>query len=258
MTRNRLSTYSIFDLYKIAENEGIKYDYSDGNREELIEKILDALEESESERKIANNDAMRLKSKKYDILQDYELEAQEKQVYPIPERYNDTRIVLLLRDPLWAYTYWDINENKVSELKNEIFFEGFFLRVFELIAKKDSKEDSYSKENILDYYDIPVDEKDDSWYINLGKTGRHFGIQLCSLVHGTNIVLSKSNIIKSPRGFIAENIDDLSGDSETMTMLLSGLWDYNNNGENVLPQRIISIMENQDLSFQADRFKLKE
>ena len=126
MTRDRLSTYSIFDLYKIAENEGLKYYYSDGSREELIEKILDALEESESERADANNDAMRLKSKKYDILQDYELKAQENQVYSIPERYNDTRIVLLLRDPLWAYTYWDLNESKVLELKSEIFFEGFY------------------------------------------------------------------------------------------------------------------------------------
>lgn len=258
MTRDRLSTYSIFDLYKMAENEGIKYNYSDGNREELVDKILDALEENENERDIANNDAMRLKGKKYDILQDYELEAQEKQVYSIPERYNDTRIVLLLRDPLWAYTYWDINENKISELKNGIFFEGFFLRVFELKVKKNSDEDSYSRDNILDYYDIPVDENDDSWYINLGKTGRHFGIKLCSLVHGQEIVLGKSNIIKSPRGFVAENIDDLSNDSDIMTLLLSGLWDYNDDGENILPQRIISIMENQDLSFQANRSKFKE
>ena len=249
MTRDRLSTYSIFDLYKIADNEGIKHDYSDGNREELIEKILDALEESEDERDIANNDAMRLKGKKYDILQDDELEAQEKHVYSIPSKYNDTRIVLLLRDPLWAYTYWDINENKVSELRNGIFFEGFFLRVFELGMKKGSKEESYYKENILDYYDIPVDENDDSWYINLGKTGRHFGIRLCALVHGKDVVLSSSNIIKSPRGFVAENINDLANDSGMMTMLLSGLWDYTDNGENVLPKRIISIMENQDLSF---------
>ncbi len=249
MTRDRLFTYSVLDLYKIADNEGIKYDYLNGNREKLIEKILDALEESEKERADTNNDAMRLKSKKYDILQDCELKAQEKQIYSIPERYNDTRIVLLLRGPLWAYTYWDINESKVSELKDEIFFEGFLLRVYELGERKASKKESYSKENILDYYDIPVDETDDSWYINLGKTGKNFGIQLCALVHGKEIVLSSSNVIKSPRGFMAENIDNLSNDSETMTMLLSGLWDYNDSGENVLPQRIISIMENQDLSF---------
>ena len=55
--------------------------------------------------------------------------------------------------------------------------------------------------------------------------------------------------IKEQMGFVAENIADLANDSGTMTMLLSGLWDYNDSGENVLPQRIISIMENQDLSF---------
>ena len=88
MTRDRLSKYSMFDLYKIAENEGIQYDYSDGDRDELIEKILEALEEDKTERDLANNDAMKLKNTKYDILQDYELEAQEKQVYSIPERYN--------------------------------------------------------------------------------------------------------------------------------------------------------------------------
>ncbi|MCF6335463.1 MAG: DUF4912 domain-containing protein [Spirochaetales bacterium] len=249
MTRDRLSSYSLFDLYKIAENKGIKYNYSDANREELVEIILDAFEEDENEREITNNAAMQLKSKKYDILQDYELEAQEKKVYSIPDRYNETRIVLLLRDPHWAYTYWDLNENMVSELKNELFFEGFFLRVFELKEKKSFGGDSYTKDNILDYYDIPVDEGDDSWYINLGKIGKFFGIELCSLVYGKEKILSRSNIIKSPRGFVAENIENISNDPGMMTLLLSGLWDYNVKGENVLPQRIISIMESQDLSF---------
>lgn len=249
MTRNRLTLYSMFDLYKIAENEGIKYDYSDGDREELIDQILEALEEDKNERDLSNNDAMKLKNTKYDILQDYELEAQEKQIYSIPEKYNETRIVLLLRDPLWAYTYWDINDNELNKMKEEIFFEGFFLRVFELDAKKDSNKNSYTKDNIIDYYDIPVDENDDSWYINLGKTGRHFGIQLCSIVHGKVTVLSKSNVIKSPRGFIAENFKDLSNDSDLMTVLMSGLWNYDNKGDQVVPQRIISIMENQDLTF---------
>lgn len=249
MTRDRLAKYSMFDLYKIAENEGIQCDYSDGDRDELIEKILEALEEDKNERDLANNDAMKLKGTKYDILQDYELEAQEKQIYSIPEKYNDTRIVLLLRDPLWAYTYWDVNGNELARMKEGIFFEGFFLRIFELNTKKRSDEDSYSKENILDYYDIPIDEKDDNWYINLGKTGGHFGIQLCIIVHGKVSVLSKSNVIKSPRGFVAEHIKDLSRDSDLMTVLMSGLWDYSDKGENIIPQRIISIMENQNLTF---------
>ncbi len=247
MTRERLAKYSMFELYKIAENESIQCDYTTEDRDKLIDEILDALEEDKNERDLSNNDAMKLKSTKYDILQDYELEAQEKQVYSIPSRYNDTRIVLMLRDPLWAYTYWDINESQLGKLKEDIFFEGFFLRVFELALKTDAG--GYSKDNILDYYDIPVDEDDDCWYINLGKTGKHFGIQLCSMVHGKALVLCESNIIKSPRGFVAENIDDLSNNSDTMTVLLSGLWDYNEDGENVLPKRIVSIMENQDLSF---------
>ena len=249
MTRERLSQYSMFDLYKIAENEGIQYNCTDGDHKELIEKILEALDEDKAERLLSNNDAMKLKGTKYDILQDYELEAQEKQVYSIPENYNDTRIVLLLRDPLWAYTYWDINDKELNKMKDEIFFEGLLLRVFELKSKKIVDEDVFSKDNIIDYYDIPIDEKDDSWYINLGKTGRHFGIQLCSISHGKVSILSKSNIIKSPRGFVAKHIEDLSNDSDLMTVLMSGLWDYNAKGENIVPQRILSIMENQDLEF---------
>ena len=248
MTRDRLTQYSMFDLYKIAENEGVQYDIEDGNHDDLIEKILEALEEDKTERDLSNNDAMKLKSTKYDILQDYELEAQEKQVYSIPDKYNDTRIVLLLRDPLWAYTYWDINDSELKKMKEEIFFEGFFLRVFGLNSKKSSGENSFFKENIIDFYDIPIDENDNSWYINLGKTGRYYGLQLCSVVHGKVSVLCKSNVIKSPRGFIVEHIKDLSNDSDLMTVLMSGLWDYNNKGENIIPQRILSIMENQDLA----------
>ncbi len=247
MTRERLSKYSMFELYKIAENENIQCDYTTENRDKLITRILDALEEDKHDQDFSNNGAMKLKSTKYNILQDYELEAQEKQVYSIPSRYNDTRIVLMLRDPLWAYTYWDINESQLAKLKEDIFFEGFFLRIFELALNTGSR--SYTKDDVLDYYDIPVDEHDDNWYINLGKTGKYFGIQLCSMVHGKALVLCKSNIIKSPRGFVAENIDTLSGNPDTMTVLLSGLWDYKEDGENVLPKRIVSIMENQHLSF---------
>ena len=34
----------------------------------------------------------------------------EMPAWELPERYNETKIVLLLRDPNWAFAYWDIRK----------------------------------------------------------------------------------------------------------------------------------------------------
>ncbi len=241
MTRERLRSFPMRVLCEIAEKEGFKGASSVGDREELIDYILESMDDSRSERDILNNPAMKLKGNKYDIFQDEQLISSEKEIYLIPERYNETKIVLLLRDPQWAFTYWDINDLEGERLKEDPFFEGFFLRVYEQSSEK------YSSDMVDTYFDIPVSETDKSRYINLLHGGKWYSLGLFAMVRAKEKLLSRSNAVKSPQGYLAENYDAFLKDPDAKKIILSSLWNYHETGENSIPQRIISIMDNQHM-----------
>lgn len=250
MTREKLQALSKEQLKSIARREGI-HNHEDAGREILIDLILEALEEDRNEREVNNNAAMRLEHKKYDILRDEEVYLLTQDEIPLPESYNDTRIVLLLRDPLWVYVYWDINKTQLDELKGEPFFEGFFLRVYEFQGEEPAKD------NIKDFFDIPVEEEDRSWYINLNRPGSDYCVDLrCKVMHKERLMAS-SNAVHSPLGYFARNQAEFYNDPSTMMLMLSGLWNYEAGTENrqEIPQRIISILDTSNIELDSYREK---
>ncbi len=244
MTRERLRSFSMRVLREIAEKEGFKGVSAVGDREEIIDFILESMADSRIERAVLNNAAMKLKGNKYDIFQDEQLISSEKEIYPIPDRYNETKIALLLRDPQWAYTYWDINDQDRESLKEDVFFEGFFLRVYEQNNEK------YSAAAVEKYFDIPVSESDESRYINLLHGGKWYSLGLFVIVHNKERLLAMSNAVRSPLGYLAENYDAFLQDPEAKEVILSSLWNYKKSGDNTIPQRIIAIMDNQHMKLK--------
>lgn len=242
MTRERLQSLSEEVLTNIARREGI-FNHDDAEREELIDLILEAMEEDRSERESTNNAAIRLENKKYEIVKDEEIILSSQDDYTLPEYYNDTRIVILLRDPLWVYAYWDINKSQMEKMKEEPFFEGFFLRVYQFNGTV------FDQSKIEDFFDIPVDEGDDSWYINLNQTGIDYCVELrCRVMHKDQL-LAVSNAVHSPLGYFARNQEEFFNEPDTMMLMLSGLWNYEE-GETVreeIPQRIISILDSHNI-----------
>ena len=164
MTRERLERLSFPTLREIAEKEGISIKNSVG-RSDLIDLILEAMEEDRDEREHLNNLAIRVEEKKYDITIDEELESEEKQEYPISERYNETRLTLLLRDPLWAFAYWDIKDLDYKKIQNTMPGFSLILRVHE------SRDSIIGDDKYIDSFDIPVTLTDNRWYINLPRAG---------------------------------------------------------------------------------------
>ena len=250
MTREKLQSLSEEQLKSIAKREGI-HNHEDADREIMIDLILEALEEDRNEREFNNNAAMRLEHKKYDILRDEEVDLLTQDQFPLPDSYTDTRIVLLLRDPLWVYVYWDVNKTQLDELKEEPFFEGFFLRVYEFQGEEPSKD------NIKDFFDIPVEEDDRSWYINLNRPGSDYCVDLrCKVMHKERLMAS-SNAVHSPVGYFARNQEEFYNDPSTMMLMLSGLWNYETGNENrqEIPQRIISILDTHNIELDSYREK---
>lgn len=237
MTEERLQLLPEDFLRNIAVKEGILFNDSI-DKQDLIGLIIDAIEEDRAERVMANNPAMQIKERKFDITLNEQFDFDE-DLYPLPERYNETKIVMLLRDPAWAYTYWDIKESDISALKLGAARGKLFLRVYEMSSSV------FEKKSIRDYSDIPVTIDDNSWYINLPQLGVYYCVELILKSSVNEKVLCRSNFVKSPTWEIGElsDLEELKGTGNDL-LVVASVYDLSAvEVEGKIPQRIISMID---------------
>ena len=241
MTEERLQLLPEKFLREIAVKEGISFDDTT-DKQELIDLIIEAIEEDRQENVLANNPAMHIKERKFDITLNEQFDFEEDQ-YPLPEQYNETRIMLLLRDPAWAYTYWDIKESDVAAYKLGAMKAELLLRVYELSEKV------FSKTAVNDYFDIPVKFNDNSWYINLSSPGSYYTVELLLSGRSGEKSLCRSNSVLSPLWEVGDStgLTQLKGSGNDL-LLVAGVYDLSTTEiAGRIPQRIISRIESQFL-----------
>lgn len=246
MTEERLRGLSFASLLDIATKEGISAG-ENIDKESLIELISEAMEEDRTEREQSNNSAMRIKEKKYDITRDEEIETAGSEDFVLPDRYNETRITALLRDPLWAFAYWDIKDSDLERISDQSESDPLFLRVCELRAGDEKGSD------VVGYFDIPVKTTDSSWYINLPAPGKSYAIELHARVGIESHSLCRSNAIHSPLGQVAvEYLHEMISKPDNDSIVLTGLDQYSASSlrENI-PQRIISLIDSDYLQMKS-------
>lgn len=237
MTEERLQLLPEEFLRKLAEKEGISINDSI-DKQDLVDLIIDAIEEDRAENISANNPAMQIKERKFDITLNEQYDFEDDQ-YPLPESYNETEIFLLLRDPAWAYSYWNIKDSEIESLKYGALEGMLVLRVYT------SKTKDFSSKSGLEFSDIPVTDEDRSWYINLPETGRYYFVELVLEGETAGKILCRSNTVFSPEWEIGdtEQIRDLRGTGNDL-MLVAGVYELSEaelTGR--IPQRIISMID---------------
>lgn len=136
-------------------------------------------------------------------------------IHDIPFSYNKTEIILLPRDPYWAFTYWDFSGetwNWITVLRERDHGARPKLRVHNLDQRV-----SYDK-------DIDLEAK--NWYLELGSPNTSFEVELGILdSSGKFHRIALSNRIKTPRSGPSEQIDpdwELSGFELSELYRLSG------------------------------------
>jgi len=204
----------------------------------LIELVLEAIEDDLTERELFNNSAIKVEGKKYDVAMTEEEDSSVSGEPNLPERYNETKISLLLRDPQWAFAFWDIQDNLLSSYKRKPGFEKLLLRVYEL-----SQGELIMK--ALDYFDIPVKLSDTRWYINLPRAGREYYIELVVVFQGQEKVLCRSNPIRSPKKTILDAVNEAQKSTNfDNLMVLYGFYTLGESSyNNGIPQRVLSMMD---------------
>ncbi len=240
MDRERLEILPFETLKDIAERSGIKpIEHLD--KKALVGQILEALEEERSDRECSNNIEMLVKEKKFELNPDGNLGYPQIDEPVLPDTYGETRIVLMLRDPSWAFAYWDLSEEHLAAVVSRRA-SALTLRVHEPSeAGADGKR----------FFDIPLRSGDRKWYVNLPRTGRRYFAELVLSSASGEEPLCRSNPVESPES----TIEDLSAGTELDyigILSVAGIQDIDESiAHGGMPQRIISLLDTQYLHLKG-------
>jgi len=129
----------------------------------------------------------------------------------LPERYGDHRLVVLARDPNWAYAYWDLNPTKVRNLLKSAGQTTnkarWVLRVYTAAL--------HPMEDETHYFDIDTLVQGGNYYINLSRPGARFIVEI-GVMDATGLfrATAQSNPVIMPMDHPSETLAQESTFSE--------------------------------------------
>ncbi|MDP8252999.1 MAG: DUF4912 domain-containing protein [Candidatus Kaelpia aquatica] len=124
----------------------------------------------------------------------------------IKHHYGEDSLALLVRDPWWLFSYWEIRGQLWEDTRLRCGSSGYkeVLRVYDVtgVEFKDSK--SYNS-----YFDIELTPFIECWYINVKDSGRSYvaevGLRTDS---GKFFTIIRSNVVVTPRYGPSELVDE--------------------------------------------------
>ncbi|PPS45182.1 DUF4912 domain-containing protein [Chroococcidiopsis sp. TS-821] len=120
----------------------------------------------------------------------------------LPDGYGESRIVLLPRDPQWAYTYWDIPNEHKEDLRKQ-GGQQLALRIYDVT---DINIDYQSPHSIQEY---PCDELAREWYLPIPVSDRDYVVDIgYRCADGRWLVLARSAPVHVPPVYPSDWIED--------------------------------------------------
>jgi uncharacterized protein len=120
----------------------------------------------------------------------------------LPAGYGESRIVLMPRDPQWAYTYWDIPNDRKEEMRRQ-GGQQLALRIYDVT---DINLEYQSPHSIQEY---PSDELAREWYLPIPVSDRDYVVDIgyrCG--DGRWLVLARSIPVRVPPVYPSDWIED--------------------------------------------------
>lgn len=120
----------------------------------------------------------------------------------LPEGYGESRIVLMPRDPQWAYTYWDIPNEHKEDLRRQ-GGQQLALRIYDTT---DINLDHQSPHSIQEY---PCDELAREWYLPMPVSDRDYAVDIgYRCADGRWLILARSAPVHVPPVYPSDWIED--------------------------------------------------
>jgi len=215
LTRSSLESLSTAELIKLADSFGIDIPFGLERVfiiEELLETALPGRDDSE------------------DVL---EASPDIAETAALPKQYNITYIEIMIRDPFWAFVFWEIKEHDRQIHENAPDFEGYCLRVIPM-GEGGAGGDSFT---------VPVDVNDSARYLGFQHepqtpASRRYIVKLCAMRDVLEAPLASSRVFSLPG--LNDTPDRNNELRQYPCISLSGARDF-------------SVIKNADRQFRAKR-----
>ena len=132
----------------------------------------------------------------------------------LPKQYNISFIEVIIRDPLWAFVFWEVKAQDKEQIEKSQDFDGYYLKILPLQAEnlegasnEGASNEAPSLEEIKDFR-IPVKPDDTAWYLGLSpdmfgeisqvEQQSFFKVEFCAKMKGEEMALAVSNPVKLP------------------------------------------------------------
>ena len=134
------------------------------------------------------------------------LNRQRKQ-FRFPQGYGDNKIVLLVRDPWWLFTYWEVRKDREDEIARKMEKSGeapqkSILRVYDVTGV------NFNGRNARSFFDIDLKGLANNWYINVNMPDSSWVVDIGIISNKGNFyLLARSNVVRTPRFGMSDQLD---------------------------------------------------
>ncbi|MGA1602264.1 MAG: DUF4912 domain-containing protein [Prochlorothrix sp.] len=127
-----------------------------------------------------------------------ELNSVDENLPSLPEGYGESRIILMPRDPLWAYVYWDVPNDHRERLRRQ-GGQDLMLRIYDVTNLDFDQEVPHS---IQEYV---CDELAREWYLPITLSDRDYLVEIgYACRDGRWLVLARSTAVRVPPVYPSE------------------------------------------------------
>jgi hypothetical protein len=205
-----LEEMTLRQLRKVASEYGVSR-YSRMRKDQLIA----AIQSIQQSRGIAQPPAStqgiqapqeKVEASKFDVGQEdpssTDLSGVDEGLNDLPEGYGESRIVLMPRDPQWAYVYWDVPNEHREELRRQGGYR-LALRFYDVTAINLD----YQRPHSVQQYEC--DELAREWYLPVPVSDRDYAVEIGYLTgDGRWLLLARSAPVRIPPVYPSDWIDD--------------------------------------------------
>ena len=209
--RPPLEEMTLRQLRKVASEYQISR-YSRMRKAQLLASIKEAIQKSEqeTERFEQNQPAIQeeeqVKATKYEVGQEDNLKetlaSVDEDLGELPDGYGESRIVLMPRDPQWAYAYWDVPNSHKEELRRQ-GGQQLALRIYDTTDIDFSSQAPHSVQEYL------CDEMAREWYLPIPVSDRDYVADIgYRCADGRWLILARSASVSIPPVYPSDWIED--------------------------------------------------
>ena len=207
--RPPLEEMTLRQLRKVASELGISR-YSRMRKAQLLDAIKTVIQKTEQEKLFQDSspiqEEQQVEATKFQVGQvttaNDTLSSVDQDLGELPGGYGESRIVLLPRDPQWAYCYWDVPNEHKQELRSQ-GGQQLALRIYDVT---DINIEQQAPHNVQEYL---CDEMAREWYLPLPVSDRDYAVDIgYRCADGRWLSLARSASVRIPPVYPSDWIED--------------------------------------------------